>query len=56
MNLKIREKLANYKRVLKLCKKPTFEDYKTTVKICGIGILVIGVIGFLFYIVSVLIG
>ncbi len=34
-------------RVLKVTKKPGKEEYKTIVKVSGIGILIIGLVGFL---------
>lgn len=34
-------------RVLKITKKPTKEEFKTIVKVSGIGILLIGLIGFI---------
>lgn len=34
-------------RVLKVTDRPTKEDYKAIVKVTGIGILVIGLIGFI---------
>lgn len=34
-------------RVLKVTKKPNKEEYKTIVKVSGLGILIIGLIGFL---------
>lgn len=42
-------------RVLKVTKKPTSEEFKTISKISGLGILVIGLIGFLVHVVDVLI-
>lgn len=54
MKLKIRERLQNYRRVLKIAKKPGFEDFKFSAKICGLGIAVIGAIGFLIYLIFVL--
>lgn len=54
MNLNIKEKLVNYKRVLQLCKKPTKEDFALTSKICAGGVLVIGIVGFVLYIISIL--
>jgi protein transport protein SEC61 subunit gamma-like protein len=53
INLNLKEKLANYKRVLQIAKKPSREDYLETAKICAIGLIVIGVIGFLLYLISV---
>jgi len=52
---KIKETLQNYLRVLKLTKKPSFSDWSFTARICAIGLVVIGVIGFLLYLASVLV-
>lgn len=56
MQLRIRETIRKYIRVLRVCKKPSKEDFWTTVRVCLIGITIIGLISFLFYLVSVLIG
>ncbi|MEM4263860.1 MAG: protein translocase SEC61 complex subunit gamma [Candidatus Woesearchaeota archaeon] len=46
-----KEKIKNYliecKRVIKVTKKPDRTEFKTIVKVSGIGILIIGAIGFL---------
>lgn len=46
-----KEKLKNYliecKRVLKVTKKPDRQEFTTIVKVSGVGILIIGLIGFL---------
>ena len=39
------------KRVFTVTKKPTREELKTIVKVSGIGIIVIGAIGFLVHII-----
>jgi protein transport protein SEC61 subunit gamma-like protein len=52
---KIKETLQNYLRVLKLTKKPSFSDWTFTAKICAVGLIVIGVVGFLLYLASVLV-
>lgn len=44
---KIIEFIKESKRVLRVTKKPSKEEYKTIVKISGLGILAIGLIGFL---------
>jgi protein transport protein SEC61 subunit gamma and related proteins len=36
-------------RVFRITKKPSNEEFKTIVKVSGIGILVIGLIGFLIH-------
>ena len=55
MKINIKETLIKYKRVLQIARKPDKDELKETIRICGIGILIIGVIGFIFYIISVLI-
>ena len=53
------EKLKNFInesiRVIKITKKPSSEEFKTTVKVTGIGLLIIGFIGFIIHIISQLI-
>jgi protein transport protein SEC61 subunit gamma and related proteins len=44
---RFKNKLKEYWRVLKIAKRPTREEYKTIVKVTGIGILVIGLLGFI---------
>lgn len=41
-------------RVLKITKKPTKEEFKTISKISGLGILIIGLIGFIIHLIDVL--
>lgn len=41
-------------RVLKITKKPTKEEFKTISKVSGLGILIIGLIGFLIAIARTL--
>lgn len=38
--------LASAKRIFLLSRKPSWKDYQTMAKITGLGILVIGLIGF----------
>ncbi|HIH44883.1 MAG TPA: protein translocase SEC61 complex subunit gamma [Candidatus Methanoperedenaceae archaeon] len=42
--------LSEYVRVLKLTRKPTREEFITIAKVSGAGILLIGIIGFILYI------
>ncbi len=46
---KLRDKLKEYHRVLKITSKPDKEEFKSSAKITGIGIIIIGAIGFLIY-------
>jgi protein transport protein SEC61 subunit gamma-like protein len=43
-------RLGEYIRVLKLTKKPTREEFSVIAKVAGAGILLIGFIGFIIYI------
>ncbi len=40
------------KRVLRVTKKPTKDEFKNIVKISGIGILIIGLIGFIVQVIK----
>ena len=44
---KLKSYLLECKRVLRVTKKPDMVEFKTIVKISGLGILVIGLIGFI---------
>lgn len=54
MKLDIKEKLANYRRVLQVARKPSGDEYRKITKVCALGILAIGLIGFGTYSISVL--
>lgn len=54
MNINIKERLANYRRVLQIARKPNEDEFKKIAKICAIGIGFIGAIGFVTYMLSVL--
>jgi protein translocase SEC61 complex gamma subunit len=53
---KIIEKINDYKRVLSVAEKPTVEELKEIIKICGIGMTILGAIGLIFYIIFYFIG
>lgn len=42
--------LRSYLRILKLARKPTRKEFFTIAKVAALGILAIGVMGFLFYV------
>ena len=44
---KIKSEFNKYKRVWRLLKKPSMEEFKTISKVSAIGILIIGLVGFL---------
>ena len=52
--MKLKEKIKSYLAVLKVAKKPSFADFKFTAKICGISLILLGVVGFILYIISTL--
>ena len=43
---------GKYGRVLKMARKPTPDEYEKTAKITGAGILLVGAIGFIIYILK----
>ncbi len=48
------ETLNNYRRVLALTKRPDRKEFIEVSRICAIGTLIVGVIGFSMYILSIL--
>ncbi|MBD3263063.1 protein translocase SEC61 complex subunit gamma [Candidatus Woesearchaeota archaeon] len=46
---------GKYGRVLKMARKPTNEEYEKTAKITGLGILAVGALGFVIYIIKELV-
>ena len=46
---------GKYGRVLKMARKPTNEEYEKTSKIVGLGILLVGALGFAIYIIKELV-
>lgn len=54
MRINIRETLVRYKRVLLVARKPDADELKETARICGMGFIIMGIIGFIFYVISVL--
>ena len=52
MNLRIKDMLDNYKRVLQIARKPDREEFIHTAKICGAGMGIVGVLGFILYLIS----
>ena len=55
MAFSLKRKLMEYRRVLKLTKKPSMTEFKTVIKVTAIGALLIGAIGFAIHMVAVLI-
>ncbi len=56
IQLKIEEKFSRigrgkYSRILKMARKPTRDEYSKVITITGIGIILIGGIGFLIYLI-----
>jgi protein transport protein SEC61 subunit gamma-like protein len=54
MKFNILEKLKNCRKILNIIKKPDKEELTFILKITGIGMIVIGVMSFIFYLISVL--
>jgi len=45
--LKIGAQFQQYKRVWRLLKKPSMQEFKTIAKVSAIGLLIIGAVGFI---------
>ena len=52
----LRNSIERIRRVLLVSNKPDKYEYKQTVKITGIGIVIIGIIGFIIFLVVQAIG
>ncbi|MBC5792782.1 MAG: protein translocase SEC61 complex subunit gamma [Nanohaloarchaea archaeon] len=48
----LKAKLNEYKRVLKISSKPDREEFEMSAKITGAGMIIIGIIGFFFYLLA----
>ncbi|MFP4038831.1 MAG: protein translocase SEC61 complex subunit gamma [Candidatus Nanohaloarchaea archaeon] len=48
----VKSKLREYIRVLKIAEKPDRDEYEMAAKITGAGIIIIGFVGFLFFMAS----
>jgi len=53
-NTDVKERLANYRRILQVARKPTSDEYVRIAKVCAMGLLAVGLIGFATYSVAVL--
>jgi protein transport protein SEC61 subunit gamma-like protein len=51
----ITNSLKQYVRILQLTRKPSMDEFLTISKVAGAGILLIGIIGFVVYLIMVLI-
>lgn len=52
---RIKNKISQYKRVVNVSRKPEKEEFISSVKITGTGIILIGVIGFIIFLLYFLI-
>jgi protein transport protein SEC61 subunit gamma-like protein len=54
--VKFKSFIKESKRVLQVTKKPNMTEFKMIVKVTGLGILIIGLIGFIITITGTLLG
>lgn len=52
---RIKDKLKQYKRVMSVSRKPDKDELKSSIKITGSGILFLGLIGFIIFLLYFLI-
>lgn len=48
-SVRLKNKLTGYKRVVDVARKPTREEFSSSMKITGSGIILIGAIGFVIF-------
>jgi protein translocase SEC61 complex gamma subunit len=53
--VRLKNKLSNFKRVINVARKPSKEEFFSSIKITGSGIALIGVIGFVIFLVYFLV-
>ena len=56
VSFKIKEYIKECGRVLKVTKKPSSIEFKTIVKVSGMGMAIIGIVGFIIDIIRQLLG
>lgn len=56
MRMNIKEKFREYRRVLQIARKPSKDEFFTSGKVSAIGILLIGLIGFVIFVSFILLG
>ncbi|MCK4714603.1 MAG: protein translocase SEC61 complex subunit gamma [Candidatus Aenigmarchaeota archaeon] len=56
MKIDIKSKLLEWKRILQIARKPDRDEFFLSSKICTLGIVVIGIIGFLMYLAFAFLG
>ncbi len=49
----IKSKLKKYGRVIRITQKPDKDEFMMSAKVTGVGILIIGLIGFLIYMIGI---
>lgn len=52
----IREELDGYMRVIKIAKRPNKEEFTKVLKLTGLGMLVMGLMGLVITVISMLVG
>lgn len=48
----MKSKINEYKRVLKIATKPDREEFEMAAKVTGAGMLIIGLMGFIMYLIA----
>ncbi len=54
--MNIKETIRNYRRVMQIARKPNRDEFMSTSKICAIGLLLIGLVGFVIFLPFILLG
>ncbi len=49
----LKDSVKNWRRVLQIARKPNKEEFMSTSKICALGLVLIGLIGFVIFILAI---
>jgi protein translocase SEC61 complex gamma subunit len=50
---RIKEEISNWKRVIGIARKPDKEEFTATGKVCAIGLVLLGSIGFVVFLIAI---
>ncbi|MEE9323432.1 MAG: protein translocase SEC61 complex subunit gamma [Candidatus Aenigmarchaeota archaeon] len=51
--MSLKDSIRNWKRVLQIARKPNKEEFMSTSKICALGLVLIGFIGFVIFVLAI---
>ena len=49
----LKDSIRNWRRVLQVARKPNKDEFMSTSKICALGLVLIGIIGFVIFVIAI---